>query len=338
MFQAVTKGSEISECQRVLRRKLEKTLGQRTKAGVGYQGDAHMRVVWHSAPLWYSYAKDTSARVPKHWNAFGLNLRSTGSNSIIVEINPPLNGYTKQVAGLFAKTKSGKIALLHTGKIGGGRKGIGKQKFRKWFKGEWVKVANDRNTQDDAILVAYINAQTFVKNVLDFVEKVNRFKELTRTSPPLSEKTIGDEEDSVEVHIRENTKLRAAEKKQLIMARRGQGRFRKNVEMHEKHCRITGVSQKPHLRASHIKPWRRATNKEKLDGNNGLLLAPHIDHLFDRGYISFRDDGSIRLSRLLDRSTLRKWHINPKINVGVFRKAQRAYLKYHREHIFKEAS
>jgi plasmid stabilization system protein ParE len=42
-----------------------------------------------------------------------------------------------------------------------------------------------------------------------------------------------------------------------------------------------------HLKASHIKPWRDATDAERLDGSNGLLLSPHIDHLFDEGYITF---------------------------------------------------
>ena len=42
-----------------------------------------------------------------------------------------------------------------------------------------------------------------------------------------------------------------------------------------------------HLNARHIKPWRDASDAERLDGANGLLLAPHIDHLFDEGCITF---------------------------------------------------
>jgi hypothetical protein len=41
------------------------------------------------------------------------------------------------------------------------------------------------------------------------------------------------------------------------------------------------------LRANHIKPWRDANATERLSGENGLLLSPHIDHLFDQGYVSF---------------------------------------------------
>ena len=73
------------------------------------------------------------------------------------------------------------------------------------------------------------------------------------------------------------------EKIQLTKSRRGQGIFKANVRLIENHCSITGVNNIKHLRASHIKPWAASDNDEKLDGFNGLLLSPHVDHLFDRG-------------------------------------------------------
>jgi hypothetical protein len=76
------------------------------------------------------------------------------------------------------------------------------------------------------------------------------------------------------------------ERHQLVKSRRGQGVFRDNVESREPKCRITGVSNPRYLRASHIKPWRKSSDIEKIDGNNGLMLAPHVDFLFDRGFIS----------------------------------------------------
>src|SRR6478672_7303033 len=76
-------------------------------------------------------------------------------------------------------------------------------------------------------------------------------------------------------------------REQLVRARRGQGVFRANVLLREGTCRVTQVSEPRHLKASHIKPWRDASDAERLDGANGLLLSPHIDHLFDDGYITF---------------------------------------------------
>ncbi|MGL6476290.1 HNH endonuclease [Aeromonas hydrophila] len=46
--------------------------------------------------------------------------------------------------------------------------------------------------------------------------------------------------------------------------------------------------------ASHIKPWSESNNTKHLDGNNGLLLPPHIDKLLDRGWITFSDSGDLR--------------------------------------------
>ena len=124
------------------------------------------------------------------------------------------------------------------------------------------------------------------------------------------------------------------EKMELTKSRRGQGIFKANLRLVETHCRITGVSNIKHLRASHIKPWAASNKEEKIDGCNGLLLSPHVDHLFDRGFISFRDDGDILVSKELNPHVLSQWSLNQKQNVGSFREGQTKYLDYHREEVF----
>ncbi|MGB9332880.1 MAG: HNH endonuclease signature motif containing protein, partial [Steroidobacteraceae bacterium] len=91
-------------------------------------------------------------------------------------------------------------------------------------------------------------------------------------------------DSAMEEEIWQRTNLGPREKRQLISARIGQGIFRENVERIEKACRVTGVLDRRHLRASHIKPWKVSDDREKIDGFNGLLLSPHIAHLFDRGH------------------------------------------------------
>jgi hypothetical protein len=125
------------------------------------------------------------------------------------------------------------------------------------------------------------------------------------------------------------------EKIQLTKSRRGQGIFKANVRLIENQCRITGVSNIKHLRASHIKPWAASNNDEKLDGFNGLLLSPHVDHLFDRGFISFKDSGEILVSRELNPRVLEQWSIQANQNVGEFKSSQCEYLDYHREVILQ---
>ena len=124
------------------------------------------------------------------------------------------------------------------------------------------------------------------------------------------------------------------EKIQLTKSRRGQGIFKANVRLVEDHCRVTGVTNIKHLRASHIKPWSVSSKEEKLDGFNGLLLSPHVDHLFDRGFISFQDSGDMLISKSLSSSVLDKWSIDTGKNVGKFELGHCSYLEYHRDMVF----
>ena len=126
------------------------------------------------------------------------------------------------------------------------------------------------------------------------------------------------------------------EKQSIIMARIGQGAFRQAVLSIEPMCRITGVSNAAFLRASHIKPWRDATNTERLDGNNGLMLTPTVDHLFDGGYITFEDRGGIVLSPRISDQIWRQMHLpsSPHVTRSLD-KQQAVYMDYHREFVFR---
>ena len=126
------------------------------------------------------------------------------------------------------------------------------------------------------------------------------------------------------------------EKIQMVKARRGQGIFRANVRLVEKSCRVTGVSNKKHLRASHIKPWSKSDDKEKISGYNGLLLAPHVDHLFDRGFITFDPIGNLLVSSKLQKEVLSRWRIEEDINVGSFLDQQVDFLDYHSSKVFRK--
>jgi putative restriction endonuclease len=97
---------------------------------------------------------------------------------------------------------------------------------------------------------------------------------------------------------------------------------------------VTGILDRRYLRATHIKPWKDASDEEKLDGSNGLLLSPHVIHLFDRGHISFADDGTMLISRHLNPYVRKAWHLDQPVQPHPFRATQRAYLEYHRTHVF----
>lgn len=139
--------------------------------------------------------------------------------------------------------------------------------------------------------------------------------------------------DQEEEYIRSQT-IDETEKDQLIKARKGQGKFRLNVEKIENKCRITNISNKNFLIASHIKPWKDCDNSERLDGNNGLLLSPHTDKLFDQGWISFTDSGDILCVDVNVVEVMKAWGLNAKMNVGSFSRSQCKYLSYHRKAIY----
>jgi hypothetical protein len=92
--------------------------------------------------------------------------------------------------------------------------------------------------------------------------------------------------------------------------------------------------------ASHCKPWRDSSNEERLNGENGLLLTPSIDHLFDRGFIGFEDSGDLIISPVAHKPSLQRMGVetNRSVNVGKFTEGQRQYLGYHRNSVLLQIS
>lgn len=137
--------------------------------------------------------------------------------------------------------------------------------------------------------------------------------------------------------IESSTDLSETEKNQLIKSRKGQGLFRSNVFSNESHCRLTGVTNPSLLIASHIKPWRSCqSGSERLDGHNGLLLTPHADLLFDRGFLTFENNGRPVFSDKLLRSDIEllRFPEVPPLATKRFTERQRAYLEFHRANVF----
>lgn len=77
-------------------------------------------------------------------------------------------------------------------------------------------------------------------------------------------------------------------------------------------------------------PWRDATNEERLDGENGLLLTHSIDHLFDRGFIGFENNGRLIISPVAHRPSLQRMgiEVTEPINVGQFYKRTEEVLGF----------
>ena len=131
--------------------------------------------------------------------------------------------------------------------------------------------------------------------------------------------------------ITSSSTLSPTEKETLVLARMGQGKFRAELIKICGKCAISGYSDASLLVASHIKPWRDSNDIEKLDPYNGLLLLPNYDKLFDKGLISFGENGLIMISPLLINDKTLNINVGIKIKLG---SKSFGYMKYHRENVY----
>ncbi|MCM1334563.1 MAG: HNH endonuclease [Bacteroides sp.] len=144
---------------------------------------------------------------------------------------------------------------------------------------------------------------------------------------PIEERQVKEVENDIT--------LLYTEKEQIILARRGQGMFRDQLIKKYKACVVTGIEEPKLLVASHIKPWRNATEEERLSTNNGLLLSMLYDKLFDTGLITFKTTGYIAISSKLSE------HDKSIIGIDITHKylhvipyELRKNIEYHNEYIF----
>ena len=158
--------------------------------------------------------------------------------------------------------------------------------------------------------------------------------DLSRMLNFLSDITASESLDAPEPEI---VSAGETERAMLVRARKGQGLFRARVAAYSTRCRVTGVSEPSLLRASHIKPWSKCdTNDERLDGANGLLLAPHVDLLFDRGLLTFRPTGELVISEVLPQYVVTSWNIEKAVDSSAFKPRQAEYLTYHNDVVYPQ--
>lgn len=138
-------------------------------------------------------------------------------------------------------------------------------------------------------------------------------------------------QDDITLCASELESLKPTERQVVVAARMGQGRFRQELIDYWTGCSITNVDDPSLLRASHIKPWRAATNNERLAKWNGLLLLPHYDHLFDRGLISFRDSGNIIISPALGPGAREAMRVDDEVSLRMVDPRHLEFLKFHRQ-------
>jgi len=156
---------------------------------------------------------------------------------------------------------------------------------------------------------------------------LTRVRVLLDQSPP----RLGD-------RVRERlSRISSTERTAEVVQRVGQDVFREALQEYwGGRCAVTGLGLTPLLRASHSKPWSQASDEERLNVHNGLLLAVHIDALFDKGLITFLDDGALLVSKLVSSGDRGLLGLQPGVQrLRWIADGHRPYLAYHREVLFK---
>lgn len=125
------------------------------------------------------------------------------------------------------------------------------------------------------------------------------------------------------------------EKLALVKTRINQGLFRERLLKRYGKCCLCNVSCPDMLIASHIKPWAASERKERVDEDNGFLFCPNHDRLFDKGFISFDDDGNILISSQLGETDRVFMNVQPGMKIELS-EGNRKYLEYHREKVFRK--
>ncbi len=143
------------------------------------------------------------------------------------------------------------------------------------------------------------------------------------------DEAIADVED-----IKAKEKMRATTKETLINARLGQGDFRAGLmKRWNAACAVTGCNQPEVLRASHIKPWKPSDNRDRLNPRNGLLLSANLDALFDKGLISFQDNGTMMISTQVSELTRSLLGLPARLRKQL-NDEEKGFLTFHRDTIF----
>lgn len=184
----------------------------------------------------------------------------------------------------------------------------------------------------------------FILNDLDFLKKDKIGNKMYSNGLKQYRSFIASTQDNIasdklEMQIAEqelvDKNIAETERQAIIAARVGQGVFRKHLFDKYGKCVITGVDNPKLVIASHIKPWSQCDNIGRLNVENGILLTPTFDKLFDYGLITFTDKGKLLVSSFVGEQNEQRLHI-PKNEIFDLKATKDLYLnmQYHNEILF----
>ncbi|AEG17858.1 MrcB family domain-containing protein [Methanobacterium paludis] len=164
--------SEISESQEKFLKIFKDTANKVVNGKAGFQGGQEEGNFYWSNKLgiWLCSRKIENSR---YWNGFGIEEpKEDSGHTITCEINFPIRGIKRSVAGAFAKDESGNVYVIHRGKLGGN---FAKKDFDENYEGEWTSV-EDGDVKTDVVVIGKLDDTKLPENVRDFVYEIDRIK------------------------------------------------------------------------------------------------------------------------------------------------------------------
>ncbi|WP_122888330.1 HNH endonuclease [Burkholderia pseudomallei] len=187
------------------------------------------------------------------------------------------------------------------------------------------------SASNDVLLDGAATSEISVGDLDQLYVVLQRAAAIARTIP----NRVADQFRRAKKHLPQTT-----EAERLVVQRVGQDLYRSALmDYWQGRCCVTGLAVPALLRASHIKPWAKCqSDDERLDVFNGFLLAPHVDALFDGGWISFSDQGALLVSDAFPSVARAQLGVSPEWTIRKLKPAHVPYLVFHRANEFRKVS
>jgi hypothetical protein len=191
MLKIIEDEAAVKKYRRQFIKSFKPLIDDKIQVQLGHPGGAFMAKVFWSNRLgiWIFHQKVSQTRCG---HAFGVGKPTvTSTVPITCEINFPARGVDRRMGGALAKDRDGRIFVVHRGKIGGGKKGVGKSLFDKYYRGAWA-VMEDGFEETPVALVGALHSPRFARQVAQFVRKVERIKDVISYRSPQMEITFDE--------------------------------------------------------------------------------------------------------------------------------------------------
>lgn len=176
MLKVVENEPAIRRYQRQFTRGFKLMADEVIPVELGHLGaSVRVKVAWSKQlGIWFFSRKIADHR---YWHAFGVGRPEGGARiPITCEINFPLYGIDRRTGGAFAEDGAGRVFVVHRGKLGGGRKGVGKGLFENHYRGVW-EVMDDGGEETPIAVIGVLNSPRFARQIAQFVRQIARIKE-----------------------------------------------------------------------------------------------------------------------------------------------------------------